>query len=161
MNFALDQRNCGEPVGLEEKKKIMMDMLETFADCCEANRIRYWLDGGTLIGAARHQGFILWNDDIDVTIPRTDAKKPKEITGGKTGAYELVDPDDRENTFSEHWCLYNDRYVAKSLVSGVYRPLWIDVLPMVGFPDEQKEIERLFFKLRIWRSLQQSSAGSL
>ena len=57
MNFNLGPENC-ERITLEEKKAVMVDMLSAFADCCEQNCIRYWLDGGTLIGAARHIGFI-------------------------------------------------------------------------------------------------------
>ena len=54
MNFNLGPENC-ERITLEEKKAVMVDMLSAFADCCEQNGIRYC---GTLIGAARHIGFI-------------------------------------------------------------------------------------------------------
>ena len=161
MKFDLSAKNCGEKISLEEKRQAMIQMLEAFADCCESNGIRYWLDGGTLIGAARHKGFIPWDDDIDVMIPRSDVIKLKKITNGKIGDYMLIDPDDRENLFSEHWRLYNNQYVVHSLQSGLYRPLWIDILPMVGFPDSQQDVIKLFRKLRILRSLQQSSAGNL
>lgn len=161
MNFKLSQQNCGERIGLEEKKRLMVDMLGAFADCCEQNGIRYWLDGGTLIGAARHKGFIPWDDDIDVMIPRTDVKKLKVITGGWIGQYYLADPDERLFDFDEHWRLCDGRYVIKSIHSGIYRPLFIDVLPMVGFPDDQKEVERIFHRLRKLRFIHQWAAGAL
>ena len=44
MNFNLGPENC-ERITLEEKKAVMVDMLSAFADCCEQNGIRYWLDG--------------------------------------------------------------------------------------------------------------------
>jgi len=74
--------NCGERVELSEAKQAMLKMLEALADICEANELRYYLDGGTLIGAARHNGFIPWDDDIDVMMPKPDCEKLKKISGG-------------------------------------------------------------------------------
>lgn len=161
MNKKLTRKNCGEAISIDEKKKAMLEMLQSFAECCERNGVRYWLDGGTLIGAARHKGYIPWDDDIDVMIPRTDVKRLKEITGGYIGPYYLMDPDERIYDFDEHWRLCDNRYVVKSIKSGVYRPLFIDILPMVGFPDDQKEIEQLFRKLKILRLIRQWTAGPL
>lgn len=161
MNFNLTQQNCGERISLDEKRRAMLDILNAFTECCEKNGIRYWLDGGTLIGAARHKGFIPWDDDIDVMIPRTDVKKLKEITGGWIGPYYLIDPDERIYDFDEHWRLCDSRYVVKSIFSGVYRPLFIDVLPMVGFPDDRKDVEKVFHQLRVLRFIRQWTAGAL
>ncbi len=161
MNFDLNQNNCGEPVTLEEKKAVMIEMLDTLVEYFKSYGIRYWLDGGTLIGAARHKGFIPWDDDIDVMVPRTDILKLMKATGGHIGKYQLVDPAEKVNAFTEHWRLYNADYVVKSTNMGVYRPLWIDVLPVVGFPDSQKDVEKVFHKLRVLRILLQCSAGKL
>ena len=73
---------------------------------------------------------------------------PALAEGGHIGKYQLVDPADKVNAFTEHWRLYNADYVVKSINMGVYRPLWIDVLPVVGFPDSQKDVEKVFHKLR-------------
>lgn len=78
----LTDANCGEKIELAEAKAAMVKMLETLADICEANGLRYYLDGGTLIGAARHKGFIPWDDDIDVMMPKPDVEKLKKISGG-------------------------------------------------------------------------------
>lgn len=154
-------QNCGERVSINEAKAAMIDMLNTLADVCEANGLRYYLDGGTLIGAIRHKGFIPWDDDIDVMMPKPDCLKLKEISGGYLGKYRLSDPMDKEYEFAECWRLYDEKYVVKNLFNGTLKPLFLDIEPMVGFPDTQKEIERTFGKLRFYRTLLQSSAGSL
>ena len=68
---------------------------------------------------------------------------------------------DREYEFAECWRLYDESYVVKNTSNGTLKPLWVDIEPMVGFPDTQKEIEKVFTKLKIYRMLLQSFAGSL
>ena len=153
--------NIGERVGIVEAKQQMLDMLEKLADVCESNGLRYYLDGGTLIGAARHKGFIPWDDDIDVMMPKSDCLKLKQITGGRIGEYVLSDPMDKEYELSECWRLYDNKYIVKSDFNGTLKPLWIDIEPMVGFPDTKKEIRITFRKLKIYRMLLQCVAGNL
>lgn len=55
-----------------ELKKTELDMLARFVGVCRTLGLRYYILGGTLLGAVRHQGFIPWDDDIDVGMPRAD-----------------------------------------------------------------------------------------
>lgn len=59
-------------VSLDEMKEIQLSILKYVARLCEQNDIRYYLAYGTLIGAIRHGGFIPWDDDIDIILPRPD-----------------------------------------------------------------------------------------
>lgn len=56
-----------------------LEILRVFHEVCESHQLNYILDFGTLLGAVRHQGFIPWDDDIDVAMPRKDFEIFKEI----------------------------------------------------------------------------------
>jgi len=50
----------------------MLEMLSFLDKVCTENKITYWIDDGTLLGAVRHGGFIPWDDDVDVAMPLDD-----------------------------------------------------------------------------------------
>ena len=59
----------------KEVKQIELDILEYVHNFCEENGLKYIMNYGTLIGAVRHKGFIPWDDDIDISMPRADYEK--------------------------------------------------------------------------------------
>ena len=61
-----------EELSLQELKDIEFEILKHFHAFCENNHLRYCLAYGTLLGAIRYQGFIPWDDDVDVLMPRED-----------------------------------------------------------------------------------------
>lgn len=68
-----------DPKTLRQAQLIMLEMLVEFDAICQKYDLRYWLDSGTLLGAVRHQGFIPWDDDIDLSMPVEDYLKFQEI----------------------------------------------------------------------------------
>lgn len=81
---------CGVP--LSEIHKVQLEILEEVDRICKKNRIQYFLSGGTLLGAARHKGFIPWDDDIDLWMTRTNYKKFKKAI--RTQLSEEFFPED-------------------------------------------------------------------
>jgi lipopolysaccharide cholinephosphotransferase len=60
------------PAMMKRAWAAQMEVLQVVADICEENGLQYFADGGTLLGAVRHQGFIPWDDDIDICLKRED-----------------------------------------------------------------------------------------
>lgn len=60
------------PEQQKELKTIQIDMLKDFLHACQTLNLTYFIAGGTLLGAIRHKGFIPWDDDIDILMPRKD-----------------------------------------------------------------------------------------
>ena len=75
----------------EDVQKVSLDILRHVHEFCVANGIRYTLAYGTLLGAVRHQGFIPWDDDVDIMMPRPDYDKFCAIY--KQDGYRLLSPN--------------------------------------------------------------------
>lgn len=73
---------------IQESRTVMLQLLEEFASFCDSHGLRYYLAYGTMLGAVRHQGFIPWDDDIDVMMPEEDFLKLADIY--QSDRYEVV-----------------------------------------------------------------------
>ena len=72
---------CGYEVSSMMKRlwAMELEMVEKFVSVCEEYGLKYWMMGGTLLGAVRHKGFIPWDNDIDLAMPRKDFNRLLEI----------------------------------------------------------------------------------
>ena len=78
-NQALRSKYNPEGSLLRRDQLELLRMLEVVAQICEQHNIKWWLSSGTLLGAARHQGFIPWDDDLDIVLMRKDCKRLERI----------------------------------------------------------------------------------
>ena len=137
-----------EKIGNEQLKNIELAILLDVANFCEANSIRYYLCGGTLIGAIRHKGVIPWDDDIDIIMPRPDYMKFLKLYNQRDSFYRVnsvFNDSDWYSTFAEvedirTVKIYNG-FNQKS-VHGVN----IDIFPTDGSPDDERKRKR-FWKI--------------
>ena len=70
----------------------MVEMLTAFDDFCHENGLQYFLTNGTCLGAIRHKGFIPWDDDMDIALPREDYERLFEIWPNQGNKYQLLKP---------------------------------------------------------------------
>ena len=75
--FFLPEERNGYMVSSEMKKvwAVELDLLNEFARVCDKYRLKWFAHAGTMLGAVRHHGFIPWDDDIDVVMPREDYER--------------------------------------------------------------------------------------
>lgn len=78
MNYDKRVREKGETT-LEQVQLVLLEMLKVVDAICRKHKIQYWLDAGNLLGAVRHNGFIPWDDDIDISMPRESYNRFIEV----------------------------------------------------------------------------------
>ena len=69
------EKIVGKELALQEVQMCALDILRRIDAICEEQGLRYWVAFGTLIGAIRHKGFIPWDDDLDIMMPRPDYER--------------------------------------------------------------------------------------
>lgn len=131
--------------GMDEVKEEMLRLLKLIDDICLDNKIKYWIDGGTLIGAIRHKGFIPWDDDIDISILKPDYLKLVKLLKEHCNK-----PNSREylwfnnNASDQHCCNY---LCSKKNLYGRLKgnfsiiPIKLDIRPVNIIPNNNASIQ--------------------
>ncbi|MCQ2203694.1 MAG: LicD family protein [Bacteroidales bacterium] len=129
-----------------EIQNVSLRVLAEFDSFCKMKGLRYSLGYGTLIGAIRHKGFIPWDDDVDVMMPRPDYEIFCREYESK-GDYILYSPRLRNSYIAySRLCDNKDTIVRTELPwhSGVDTGVWIDIFPIDGAPDDTNEMHKVF-----------------
>ncbi len=145
-------------IGLEELKELQLDILQKVHQFCCANNIRYSLAAGTLLGAIRHKGYIPWDDDIDILMPRPDYEKFLGIFNGSYPELEVLAPELDWNYYAPYANICNKRTILKEgALNHRNKELGvkIDVFPIDGVPDDPEDYKLYDSKMK--RSLQKIS----
>lgn len=146
-------------VDVERKKiwAIELDLLSELDRVCKKHGLKYFLWAGSLLGAVRHQGFIPWDDDMDVAMLRDDYDKLKELTYEFSHPYFLQYPHTDPQAGYSHLKIRNSNTTAFNKIWG-FRSynfgIYIDIFPMDNFFEEgQKERNRKIEELNVDSSL--------
>ena len=135
-----------------------LNVLNEIVKVLKAHNLRYFAIGGTCIGAIRHKGFIPWDDDIDIAMPRKDFEQfrlkyykelpeyLKKIDGEVSQSHDFMflKIHDSRTTYVEFYAENApDRY------SGAF----VDIMPVDGLPASEKETDQLIRSLAHWQSM--------
>jgi len=94
---------------LKEAQNIMFEILKEFDRICKKHNLVYWLDFGTLLGAYRHKGFIPWDDDLDVGMPREDYDKFLEISKKELNSNYFLQTKESDKNYLNFFAKIRDR----------------------------------------------------
>lgn len=139
---------------IKSLQKIEIKILDYVVDLCKQYRLTYFLVGGTLLGAIRHKGFIPWDNDIDIAMPRNDYEKLCEILRKKSGTkYSLIELREDNMYYCPFVKVVNDKTILKETVGGdSIMPLgvYIDIFPIDGIKNNDKKSVKRYLKIRNW-----------
>lgn len=138
-------------IELREAQLLELEILRHIAQYCDDHGLTYWIAYGTLLGAVRHKGFIPWDDDVDILMPRRDYDKLiASFNGSGHPHFRLIAPGD---TVSRHsFVKVVDTRTVKREHNFDYAPgdlgIDIDIFPLDGQPSDPEEFRRWYGKLK-------------
>ena len=137
-------------------QEIELENLRMLMEICEKNHLRYYLIGGSLLGAMRHGGFIPWDDDIDVGLPRPDYNRFVQIAKDYLPAHM----DIKTMTSDPNYKCYFTRLInnKKKIYwdHGQYTAVigvWMDVFPLDGLPENPLLRKMQVFRVKLAKAL--------
>lgn len=154
-DFLNEETICDFIVTTERKKlfAVLLDMLLEFDRVCKKYELTYFLDGGSMIGAVRHHGFIPWDDDIDVCMPRKDYEKFIKLGNEFKHPYFLQTPYSDPEYF---YCPARIRNTNTTALVETFayqkfnHGIWMSVFPLdnwkKGTEDEVEKIKNLIIE---------------
>lgn len=139
---------------IEEVKKIELNILEAIDEICEENNIEYYLCGGSMIGAVRHQGFIPWDDDIDIFLKRSEYEKLINILKKQKKYDSIGVVDDNNKGYYYPFAKAVDKNtVAKMEDNVTEHGIWVDIFPIDFLPENKRKREKLIKKCYLYRAI--------
>lgn len=141
-------------LSLDESRKIMIDMLEEIDEYCRNNNIQYFLTGGTLLGAIRHNGFIPWDDDIDIALKRNDYEKLINDFKSSSGNVEILCYKNKKNYIWPAAKVVNNKTVL--IENGIEKAkigIFLDMFPLDYINGDYEFAKSFVRKVLMWKNI--------
>jgi len=125
-------------IALEEIKQIQLDILHNIDIFCTTNNLRYSLAYGSLIGVIRHKGYIPWDDDIDIMMPREDYNKFISSFNGYFPHLSVISPEINLEYYAPYANVYDNRTVLEEKTNShlnISIGIKIDIFPLDFVPE--------------------------
>lgn len=128
----------------------VLEILQWFHGFCVEHDLTYYAIGGTLLGAVRHGGFIPWDDDVDVGMPRPDYDRFVELMKSERGRFAAETISDGKKEFTYRHCkLFDTTTTAVHFHKyEIKRGLFIDVFPLDGAGNTRAAAHKLYKKFK-------------
>lgn len=131
---------------LREMQKVELEILKEFLNICQKYDLQYFLLGGTLLGAIRHKGFIPWDDDIDVGMPRPDYDKFLSIAQGELPEKLFLQTRETDCEYPMNFAKIRNTettFIEKTAqFLNINHGVYIDIFPLDGYP-KSKVMQKL------------------
>lgn len=130
-----------------ELKKICVEVLDNFTLFCNENNLKYYLAYGTLLGAVRHKGFIPWDDDIDVIMPREDYNRLLSLYKNSE-RYQIVSHEIEKEYYYPFAKMYDahTKIIEEHFYCGIDLGIYIDIFPIDGNGNNILQAKKKFMK---------------
>lgn len=140
---------------VDKIKEKLLEMLVYFDTVCRDNHLTYYAIGGTFLGALRHKGFIPWDNDIDVAMPRSDYDRIVEIINGDNSKYFVETPESpAEDYLYSVTKLYDtSTTLVENLKVDCKRGLYLDIFPLDGIGNTLSEAKKNYRKISLMNAL--------
>lgn len=134
----------------DELRRVQMDILDAVARYCDSQGIVYSLSSGTLLGAVRHGGYIPWDDDIDLYMPRESYDRFVSGFHDENGTYAVLKPGDDKRYYYTFAKVVDTRTtLVEDEVAGFEIGIYLDIFPIDGVPQDEAARERLFKRKKL------------
>lgn len=142
---------------LKKLQQEELDILLVIAEFCEANNLTWFLDSGTALGAMRHQGFIPWDDDIDIGMLREDYDCFLELApAGLPKGYSLHTFENTENYSGLFAKIYKDGTLfetEETIDAGCPQGIFIDVFPYDYLASDANVSKKQLSNAQLWKNI--------